>query len=115
MLPNAKLERVFSQVNIIKTDKRSLLSNDTLDDLLLLTSDNVPIEDFCANPAIDLWWKSKVRRPDQSLRKPYKKCSLELTSSTTDTERNECESESDSDACYSNTLTDWDSFMHFMF
>ena len=56
---NAKLERIFLQVNNIKTDKSSLLSNDTLDDLLLLTSDNVLIEDFCADPAIDLWWKSK--------------------------------------------------------
>ena len=30
---NAKLERVFSQLSVIKTDKRTLLSNDTLDDL----------------------------------------------------------------------------------
>ena len=33
---NAKVERVFSQVSIIKTNKRTLPQNDTLGDLLLL-------------------------------------------------------------------------------
>ena len=40
---NAKVERVFSQVNIIKTNKRTLLSSDALGDLLLLS----PIKYHC--------------------------------------------------------------------
>lgn len=53
---NGKLERVFSQ---LKTKKRTLLSNDSLDDLLLLLSDQTPLQEFCPDAAIDLWWRSK--------------------------------------------------------
>ena len=45
---NAKLERVFSQV---KANKRTLLVNDTLYDLLLVTSQNFPVMEFCADSA----------------------------------------------------------------
>ena len=62
---NAKVERVFSQISIIKTNKRTLLSNNTLGDLLLLSTDQVPLQDFCPDAAVDLWWRSKSRRPDQ--------------------------------------------------
>lgn len=57
---NGKLERVFSQLNVIKTEKRTLLSNESLDDLL-------------PDSAIDIWWKEKVRQPNQRGRKNYKK------------------------------------------
>ena len=70
---NGKLERVFSQLNVIKTNKRTSLSNESLDDLLLLTSDSVPLKDFCPDDAINLWWKDKVCQPQQSSRKLYKK------------------------------------------
>ncbi len=43
---NGKLERVFSTLKLIKVDKRSLLSNDSLDDLLVLNTDQVPMKDF---------------------------------------------------------------------
>ena len=33
---NGKIEQSFSRMNVVKTNKRSLLSNDTLNDLLLL-------------------------------------------------------------------------------
>ena len=51
------LDRDFS------TNKRSLLSNDTLDDLLLMAIDGVPIAEFNPDPAIDCWWKDKQRNP----------------------------------------------------
>ena len=44
---NGKLERVFLQLNVIKTNKRTSLSNESLDDLLLLTTDSVPLREFC--------------------------------------------------------------------
>ena len=48
---------MFSQVNEIKTKKRCLLSNESLDDLLTITSAHVPLKEFCPDNAIDLWWK----------------------------------------------------------
>ena len=62
---NGKLERVFSTVNLIKVNKRSSLSNESLDDLLVLNSERVPIQDFKPDPGINLWWESKTRRPAQ--------------------------------------------------
>ena len=68
---NGIVERVFSQMKVIKTKKRSLLSNEALDDLLAITSKPVPLKEFSPDAAIDLWWKEKVCRPNQ---KPRKKC-----------------------------------------
>ena len=70
---NAKLERIFSQLKTIKTDKRSLLNNEQLDDLLSLNADAIPLETFDANPSIDLWWQDKRQRLNQRHRKHYKK------------------------------------------
>lgn len=70
---NGKLERVFSQLNVVKTNKRTSLTNESLDDLLLLTSYTVPLKNFCPDDPIDLWWKDKVCRPHQRSRKQYKK------------------------------------------
>ena len=96
---NGKLERVFSLLGVIKVNKRSLLSNETLDDLLLLNSDKIPLDKFNPNPAIDLWWSAKARRPSQKSRKLYKpRKSDQPSTSTVDPE----ESEPD------DALRDWD-------
>ena len=70
---NGKLERIFSQLKMIKTDKQSLLNNEQLDDLLSLNADAILLETFDANPSTDLWWQDKRRRLNQRQRKPYKK------------------------------------------
>ena len=49
--------RVFSTVNVIKVDKRATLSNESLDDLLVLNADKIPIEDFTPDHSIDRWWE----------------------------------------------------------
>ena len=54
-------------------DKRSLLSNELLDDLLMLNTDKVPLSRLNADNAIQLWWKDKTRQPNQTKRKKYKK------------------------------------------
>jgi len=54
---NGKLERIFSQLKTIKTEKRSLVNNEQLDDLLSLNADAIPLENFDANPSIDLCWQ----------------------------------------------------------
>ena len=67
------VERVFSMSKVIKTDKRSILSGEFFDDLLLLNTDKVPLTSFVADQAIDLWWTDKIRRSNQRPRKKYKK------------------------------------------
>ena len=69
---NGKLERVFSTHGTIKVDKRSRLTNQSLDDLLLLNSAKIPVADFHPDPSIDLWWSAKSRRPSQKERKEYR-------------------------------------------
>ena len=68
---HGKLERAFSQMKVIKTDKRSVLSNESLDDLLMVSINGPPLKEFCPDAAIDLWWKDKLRRPHQQERKAY--------------------------------------------
>ena len=51
---NRKVERIFSTSNVIKVENRSLLSNESLDDLLLLNTDKVPLSSFNPEQAIEL-------------------------------------------------------------
>ncbi len=105
---NGKLERVFSQVNVIKSNKRSLLSNEAIDDLLMVTTDGVPLKDFNSDHAIDLWWKDKVRRPSQKPRKQYaKRSGTETGEGSQERDRHSADSE---DA--PNMLDDWDAWMN---
>lgn len=117
---NGVVERVFSQVNEIKTKKRCLLSNESLDDLLTITSSRVPLKEFCPDNAIDLWWKEKVRRPNQKSRRPYKKrkrisisssAATASTSEVVDLLSSSSESCSDSSSDESNLLDDWDDWI----
>ena len=71
---NGKLEHVFSTLTTIKVDKSSRLMNESLDDLLLLKSSDIPLTNFNADPSNDLWWSDKNRRPSQKVRKAYKPC-----------------------------------------
>lgn len=74
----SRLEHTFSQVDVIKTNKKTKLSNETLDDLLMLTSNNVKLKDFNPDAAINLWSRDKIRRPNQKERKKYKRRKVEL-------------------------------------
>lgn len=42
LVSNGKLEQVFSTLKVLKVDKRSLLGNNTLDDLMVLNTDHIP-------------------------------------------------------------------------
>ena len=117
---NGVVERVFSQVNVIKTKKRCSLSNESLDDLLTITSAHIPLKDFCPDDAIDLWWKEKVHRPNQKPRRPYKKrkrystSSSAATASTTEIielSSSTSESSSSSSSDESNLLDNWDDWI----
>ena len=70
---NGKLERIFSTLKVIEVDRRYLLGNETLDDLLVLNSDRVALMEFNPGQSIKLWWNAKNRRPNQNPRRKYRK------------------------------------------
>ena len=88
------IERVFSVVNSIKVQKRLLLCNDSLDDLVFLNSDKIPLRDFSPDLGIDLWCSATTRRPSQEARRQYKK--LKSRSFTVDDTESESDSQDDS-------------------
>ena len=59
---NGKLERCFYTLKVIKSERRSSLSKESL---LTLTVDAIPLKMFNPDASIELWWKDKVRRPNQ--------------------------------------------------
>ena len=99
---NGKLKCAFSQINIIKTRKQSLMSNDSLDDLLLLTLNEVPLNRFSPDAVIDL---DKQCRPNQQKRK-YKQRKHSSASPQVETSSSESDEEDQH-----NLLSDWDSWM----
>ena len=60
---NGKLEWTFSQVNLIKSRKRSSLRTDTLSNLLVINADKTSLKEFSPDSAINLWWNAKTRKP----------------------------------------------------
>ena len=60
-------------MKIIKSEKRTSLNNDTLDDLLAINADEIPLTQFDPDKSIDLWWSTKTRRPNQHERREYAK------------------------------------------
>ena len=61
---NGKLKRKFSTMENIKQKKQSSMSNELLDDLLVINVEKVNVEDFKADDSIELWWKAKTLRPN---------------------------------------------------
>ena len=107
---NGKLERLFSTLKVIKVDKRSQLSNDSLDDLMVINAEHVPLKEFNPDQSIKLWWDAKLRRPNQSVRKPYTKhISTTTTSSTDDDSVVEVDHSESGTICASSTVSDTDS------
>ena len=101
---NGKLERVFSTMKNIKVEKRSSMSNELLDDLLVINVEKVNVEDFRADHSIELWWKAKTRRPNQQPRKEYRKKQREI-------QNTDSSSDTDSNSSGSDILEDWDNWM----
>lgn len=89
-------------LKIIKTDRRTNLSNETLNDLLEIQVEGPPLKDFKADAAIQEWWDDccTTRRVHQEPRKPYRP-RAEASSST----------ESPPSTSSSVSLSDWDSWM----
>ena len=68
----AQVERIFSMMKIIKTDRRTTLQTSTLSDLLEIQVEGPPIATFSPDRAVTLWWNDSTRRVNQVPRKEYK-------------------------------------------
>ena len=92
---NSQVERMFSTLKVIKTDRRTSLQRDTLSDLMEINTEGPPLSSFSADHAVDLWWTQCARRPNQSARKPYR------------SRQEESDKENDTDSQCTITLDDW--------
>ena len=61
-MANGRLERVFSSLKLIKTDRHNRLGEDRLDHLVRIAVDGPPFHQWEATDAVQLWWKSRTQR-----------------------------------------------------
>ena len=72
-MSNGHVERVFSQLKVIKTDRRTGLGEDRLDSLLRITTTGPPLSEWDPTHAVELWWSDKRRRNVDDDRAPPRK------------------------------------------
>ena len=101
---NGCIERMFSALKLVKTDRRTQLSHQMLTDILEIRLEGPPLEDFSPNKAVETWWNDSTRRPNQSTRNRYAPRSGEGSTSTSITIPDEAESDS------TLSLDEWDSW-----
>ena len=70
---NGRVEQIFSSLKVLKTDRRTSMQNETLNDLLEVYIEGPPLSSFSADSAIELWWNdcSTSGRINQQPRKEY--------------------------------------------
>ena len=69
---NSIVERAFSTMKVVKTDRRTSLLTSTLDDLMEINVEGPTPENFSADNTVQLWWADRIRRPNQGTRKEYR-------------------------------------------
>ena len=99
---NGHVERMFSALKIVKTNRRTKLKTSTLSDLLDVKEEGPPLRDFNADKAVSMWWDAckTTRRVSQEPRKEYlprEKEQTEASAADIDTQEEE-----------SIALEDWD-------
>ena len=83
------------------------MSNELLDDLLVINVEKVSVEDFNPDDSIEIWWKPKTRRPNQE-RKKYRKNETCVSAATTTS----CDmDDSDPSDSSQEDLLDWDCWL----
>ena len=75
-VPNAVLERFLSSLGRVKSVKRASLSQQTLEDILRIQAEGLPMECYDPNNANKEWDGAKRRRPNQE-GKPTERGSLQ--------------------------------------
>ncbi len=98
-MANGRVERLFSSLKVIKTDRRSCLSEDHLDHLVRITVDAPPLAQWDASAAVELWWKDKRRRQVADTRAAPKASTSRSQDESSETEP------------YIFSLDDWESFI----
>ena len=65
---NGHVERLFSTLKLVKTERRTQLQMETLSDLLEIRVEGPPLANFSPDQAISLWWKEckTTRRTNQN-------------------------------------------------
>ena len=99
---NSKIERAFSTLKLVKSDRRTSLQTSTLDDLMEINVERPTLENFSADHAGDLWWADCARRPNQGPRKECRPRQKDSETSTCDDQEHEGKDTADF------TLDDWD-------
>lgn len=101
---NGHVERMFSVMKVIKTEKRARLRSDTLSDLLEVQVEGLPLASFSADRAVLLWWEDckTTRRVNQVPRKKYRERTKTASSDIVEAAVPESDNEDI-------TLDDWDS------
>ena len=61
-MSNGHLERIFSQLKLIKTNRRTGLGEGRLDSLLCIVTTGPPPSEWDASGAVQLWWSDKKGR-----------------------------------------------------
>ncbi len=97
-MSNGHVERVFSQLKVIKTDRRTGLGEDRLDNLLGVASTGPQLSEWDPTHAVELWWSDKRRRCIQDERAPPRK------KQCIDQQRSDTDSQTGSRV----TLDDWE-------
>ena len=64
-------ERVFSQLKLIKSSRRTCIGEDTLDYLIRVNVEGPPLSQWDASVALELWSKEKARRVNQKESKAH--------------------------------------------
>ena len=100
-MSNGRVERLFSLLKIIKTEKRACLGDDRLHSLMQIASDSPPLSKWDASNAVKLWWGDKKRRQVQDSRAPVSSTSAEKSTDGS------CSSEES----YTVNLADWEDWL----
>ena len=106
---NGQVERIFSMMKIIKTDRRTSLHTSTLSDLLEIQVEGPPLAACSPDRAVKLWWDDckTTRRVNQAPRKEYRPRATSTELSSYGPSYSEASSDSTEDTL---SLDDWDDF-----
>ena len=113
---NGIVERIFSVLKVIKTDKRTNLSAGMLRDLLEIKVEGPAFDGFRPRPAVELWWKDckTTRRFNQLPQKEYRPRETSALTSESSTSRATDSIEAEHTSGSNNTtifsLEEWDSW-----
>ena len=76
------MSSVFSQLKVIKTDRRTCLGENRLDSLVRIATTAPPLSQWDASRVVELWWNDRKRRNVGDVRAPPTKRRRDTDEST---------------------------------